>query len=106
MTIGDVVGKGPAAAATAALARHTLRVAAIQSRPSRILQFLNDAVLRESPGPTCTVVYARIDLHQGAERSCCPSAGIHRRSCFGPMAASSRWVAVACSARRRTPSCG
>ena len=68
VTIGDVVGKGAAAAATAALARHTLRVAAIQeSRPSRILQFLNDAVLRESPGPTCTVVYARIDLHQGAE---------------------------------------
>ncbi len=78
VTIGDVVGKGPAAAATAALARHTLRVAAIQeSRPSRILQFLNDAVLRESPGPTCTVVYACIDLNQGGRSRVVLSVGGH-----------------------------
>jgi integral membrane sensor domain MASE1 len=78
VTIGDVVGKGPAAAATAALARHTLRMASIQEpRPSRILQFLNDAVLRESPGQTCTVVYARIDLHQRDRSRVVLSVGGH-----------------------------
>jgi integral membrane sensor domain MASE1 len=63
VTIGDVVGKGADAAATAGLARHTVRAAAIrESRPSRILQLLNDAVLRQSPARTCTVAYARIEL--------------------------------------------
>jgi serine phosphatase RsbU (regulator of sigma subunit) len=63
VTIGDVVGKGADAAATAGLARHTVRAAAIrESQPSRILQLLNDAVLRQSPARTCTVAYARIEL--------------------------------------------
>jgi integral membrane sensor domain MASE1 len=63
VTIGDVVGKGADAAAIAGLARHTVRAAAIrESRPSRILRLLNDAVLRQSPARTCTVAYARIEL--------------------------------------------
>ena len=53
-------------------------------------------------------MHSRVRPHRpppgGQAGSCCPSAGIHRRSCFGPMAASSRWVAVAYSACRRTPS--
>jgi len=63
VTIGDVVGKGAPAAAIAGLARHTIRAAAIREmRPSRILQLLNDAVMRQSPGQICTVAYARIEL--------------------------------------------
>jgi PAS domain S-box-containing protein len=49
--IGDVVGKGPAAAAVTGLARHTLRTAAAyEQSPSRLLQVLNEALLAEHPG--------------------------------------------------------
>jgi integral membrane sensor domain MASE1 len=77
VAIGDVAGKGPAAAATAGLARYTLRAAAIQeARPSRGLQLLNEAVLRQSPGQTCTAVFARIGFdHEGAGRMTLSVAG-------------------------------
>jgi serine phosphatase RsbU (regulator of sigma subunit) len=50
--IGDVQGKGPAAASVAALARYTLRAETRhESRPARLLQALNEAVLAQSePG--------------------------------------------------------
>ncbi len=50
--IGDVQGKGPSAASVAALARYTLRAETRHgSRPGRLLQALNDAVLAQSePG--------------------------------------------------------
>ena len=49
--IGDVVGKGPAAAAVTGLARHTLRAAAPYERsPSALLAVLNRALLAERPG--------------------------------------------------------
>jgi two-component system, NarL family, sensor histidine kinase FusK len=48
--VGDVRGKGATAAATTALARYTLRDAAVhERRPSRILELLNDAIMRQSP---------------------------------------------------------
>jgi phosphoserine phosphatase RsbU/P len=46
--IGDVAGRGPRAAALTALARYTLRAAAIgATTPSSVLQVLNDVVRRE-----------------------------------------------------------
>ncbi len=61
--VGDVLGKGAAAAATTGLARYTLRAAAVhESQPSRILKLLNDAILRQSPDQSCTVACGRIDL--------------------------------------------
>ncbi|HEY7629209.1 MAG TPA: SpoIIE family protein phosphatase [Thermoleophilaceae bacterium] len=50
--IGDVQGKGPDAASVAALARYTLRAETRHgSRPGRLLQALNEAVLGQSePG--------------------------------------------------------
>jgi integral membrane sensor domain MASE1 len=61
--VGDVLGKGATAAATTGLARYTLRAAAVQeSRPSRVLGLLNDAILRQSPDQSCTVACGRIDL--------------------------------------------
>jgi PAS domain S-box-containing protein len=50
--IGDVQGKGPNAAAVAALARYTLRAETRHgTRPGRLLQALNEAVLAQSePG--------------------------------------------------------
>jgi PAS domain S-box-containing protein len=61
--IGDVCGKGPEAAAVTALARYTLRAAAMRDRvPSRILATLNEAMLRQrSDRRFCTVLFATMD---------------------------------------------
>src|SRR4051812_29356928 len=46
IVVGDVIGKGASAAATTALARYTLRAAAVhETRPSVLLRELNDAIL-------------------------------------------------------------
>jgi PAS domain S-box-containing protein len=62
VVIGDVCGKGAAAAALTALVRYTLRaIASPDKRPSEILLELNDAILRQrSDGRFCTVAYARL----------------------------------------------
>ena len=63
VVVGDVMGKGASAAATTGLARYTLRAAAVQERsPSRILELLNDAILRQSPQQLCTVACGRLEL--------------------------------------------
>ena len=57
LVIGDVCGKGPRAAGVTALARHTLRAAAIDGRsPTEMLATLHQALLRQPPGADmCTV---------------------------------------------------
>jgi GAF domain-containing protein len=67
VVLGDVCGKGADAAATTALARHTLRAAAVTTRkPHRILAMLNEAMLRAEQ-PFCTVAYARVQkVNSGA----------------------------------------
>jgi integral membrane sensor domain MASE1 len=64
--LGDIGGKGPAAARTTALARYTLRADAVhEDRPSHILELLNRAILTQAPGETCTVAYGRITPRRG-----------------------------------------
>jgi serine phosphatase RsbU (regulator of sigma subunit)/anti-sigma regulatory factor (Ser/Thr protein kinase) len=60
IAVGDVCGKGAAAATVTALARYTLRATALHERePSRILRVLNEALLRHAPDQRfCTVAYA------------------------------------------------
>ena len=60
VVIGDVCGKGAAAAALTALTRYTIRaIATADKPPSEILERLNDAILRQrSDGRFCTVAYA------------------------------------------------
>lgn len=67
VVLGDVCGKGADAAAVTALARYTIRAAAMQlRRPRRILQTLNEAMLRQrSDQRFCTVAYARLVLVPG-----------------------------------------
>jgi len=63
--IGDVCGKGAEAAAVTALARYTLRAAVVQHRsPARMLRWLNDAMLRQTVGPTrfATIACVRFDV--------------------------------------------
>jgi PAS domain S-box-containing protein len=57
LLVGDVVGKGPRAAGVTALARHTLRAAAISGQPpAQMLQTLHRALQRQPRGADlCTV---------------------------------------------------
>ena len=66
--MGDVCGKGADAAALTALARYTIRTAAMADRsPSDILRLLNDAILRQrSDKRFCTVTYAQMEEHHGS----------------------------------------
>ncbi len=69
VVMGDVCGKGPDAAAVTALARYTLRAAAMRERlPSRSLSVLNEALLRQRDDRRfCTVTYAYVEkLDHGA----------------------------------------
>jgi PAS domain S-box-containing protein len=69
VVMGDVCGKGPDAAAVTALARYTLRAAAMRERlPSRSLATLNEALLRQRDDRRfCTVAYAYLEkLDHGA----------------------------------------
>jgi PAS domain S-box-containing protein len=62
VALGDVVGKGPDAAALMGMVRHTIRAAAIRERaPSRVLATVNAAVGRQtSEEQFCTAVAARL----------------------------------------------
>jgi integral membrane sensor domain MASE1/anti-sigma regulatory factor (Ser/Thr protein kinase) len=79
VVVGDVCGKGAAAAAVTGLARYTLRAAAVEhDRPSRILGLLNDAILRQrGPYEFCTVAFARLELDGGAGARVTASCGGH-----------------------------
>ncbi|MHB8671212.1 MAG: PP2C family protein-serine/threonine phosphatase, partial [Acidimicrobiales bacterium] len=77
VVIGDVCGKGPEAARVTALARYTLRAAAISARrPRVVLGVLNDALLRQQPdGRFCTVAYLRLRPGAGGVRAVVASGG-------------------------------
>ncbi|HEX5780396.1 MAG TPA: SpoIIE family protein phosphatase [Solirubrobacteraceae bacterium] len=65
LVIGDVCGKGAEAAAVTALARYTIRAAAVQrSSPAVILRWLSDAMIQQSGGTGrfCTIACAHLDL--------------------------------------------
>ncbi len=61
--IGDVCGKGAEAAAVTALARYTIRTAAVRRRsPAAILRWLNDAMMRQDlEGRFCTIACVHLD---------------------------------------------
>jgi serine phosphatase RsbU (regulator of sigma subunit) len=71
LVVGDVCGKGAEAAAVTALARYTIRAAAVRRRaPSEILRWLSDAMLKQSDSPRrfCTIACAQLDLGQPTPR--------------------------------------
>jgi PAS domain S-box-containing protein len=77
VVMGDVCGKGPDAAAVTALARYTLRAAAMRERlPSRSLRLLNEALLRQRDDRRfCTVAYAYLEVHGDGARVGVASGG-------------------------------
>jgi PAS domain-containing protein len=63
LVMGDVCGKGAEAAAVTALARYTIRAAAMQRRsPAEVLDWLNAAMLRQRTRHFVTIACARLDL--------------------------------------------
>lgn len=61
--VGDVSGKGPEAAAVMALARYTVRTAALnESAPAAILRVLNEALLRSESDRFCTAVVVLLEV--------------------------------------------
>ncbi len=71
LVIGDVCGKGPEAAAVTALARYTIRAAAVRRRsPAAILRWLSDAMIQQSSGRGrfCTIACAHLDLGRSPAR--------------------------------------
>jgi PAS domain S-box-containing protein len=60
VAIGDVAGKGPAAAALTALTRHAMRIASrYESSPSRVLEVANEAILdHDKSSEFCTAALA------------------------------------------------
>ncbi|HVT64272.1 MAG TPA: SpoIIE family protein phosphatase [Mycobacteriales bacterium] len=66
IAIGDVCGKGAEAAVVTALARYTLRAAAVQdASPARALTLLNEALLRADVDRFCTAAVLRLGRTEG-----------------------------------------
>jgi PAS domain S-box-containing protein len=77
LAIGDVCGKGPRAAGVTALARHTLRTAAmLGQQPTAMLQTLHQALSRQSAGADmCTACLIAVEPDEGGARLSVALAG-------------------------------
>lgn len=76
VTLGDVCGKGPEAAALTALARYTIRAAAMRdAKPTQVLATLNNAVHLQRPDRFCTVAYGRLRIDANRVRLTAGSGG-------------------------------
>jgi len=77
LVIGDVCGKGPRAAGVTALARHTLRAAAIGGQsPTEMLATLHQALMRQPPGADlCTVCLIALAREEHSARLTIALAG-------------------------------
>ena len=72
--VGDVCGKGAEAAAVTAMARYTIRAAAVRRRsPAAILRLLSEAMLRQESsdlvGRFCTIACLHLDLSRSPARA-------------------------------------
>jgi len=79
LAIGDVCGKGTAAAVLTGLARHTIRAIAMRdAAPQDVLGFLNEAMRRQVvEGSYCTVGCATITPREHGGFSACLASGGH-----------------------------
>ena len=78
VAVGDVRGKGTAAAAVTGLARHTIHAAAIgQPSPAGVLAVLNDVLVRDAADPErfCTVACTVVEPVEGGARLSVASGG-------------------------------
>lgn len=116
--LGDVSGKGAAAAVVTSLARYTLRAAAVHDPdPVAALQTLNTVLHQEFQGPDprfCTVLHGHVRPHDGtgatvtlagaATRPPCSSAPTVRPRSWKP-GVGSWWVPCPSPGSSRSPPC-
>jgi PAS domain S-box-containing protein len=79
VVVGDVAGKGAAAAVLTGLSRHTLRAIALrEEKPEAMLRFLNEALRRQSAeNAFCTVGLATLEPAGDGGFQTCLAAGGH-----------------------------
>jgi PAS domain S-box-containing protein len=79
LAVGDVCGKGTAAAVLTGLARHTIRAIAMREEgPAAVLEFLNEAMRRQiSDSSYCTVGVATLTREPDGRFSTCMASGGH-----------------------------
>ena len=78
IVIGDVCGKGPEAASTTALARHSVRTAALREpRPRLVLELLDEAIIGQLADEASffTAVYAQLEPEPDGVRLVLARAG-------------------------------
>ena len=76
VAVGDVRGKGVEAAVVTALARYTIRGAAVRhARPSQVLEALNRVLLQDETDRFCTVAFLRLRQAEGVWTACVGSGG-------------------------------
>jgi PAS domain S-box-containing protein len=77
LVVGDVCGKGPAAAAITALVRHSIRALAFnQDSPTQVLRSVNEVMLTHELGARfATAILARLDLTGTEAKAHIASAG-------------------------------
>ena len=95
IAVGDVCGTGIEAAALTGLARHTIRVGAMRERtPARVLEVLNEALLRQGADRYCTAVFATMRLQDDGNASLSIAAGGHPLPILMPARGGIRQVGV------------
>jgi sigma-B regulation protein RsbU (phosphoserine phosphatase) len=78
MVIGDVCGKGAGAAVVTAVARYTIRAAAMRSRrPKAGLALVNAALRRQQPDRFCSMLCARVRRGPGGRTRLVVASGGH-----------------------------
>lgn len=78
IALGDVCGKGAAAAIVTALARHTIRALAVRTTtPSDVLRGLHDAIARSDVDSFCTALYLTAEPVDGGVEVCMSAGGHH-----------------------------
>jgi sigma-B regulation protein RsbU (phosphoserine phosphatase) len=66
LVLGDVCGKGSEAAVVTALARYSIRAAAVRrSNPADVLEYVNSEIFRQYPSLFCTAALAVVDATSG-----------------------------------------
>ena len=77
VAIGDVCGKGPAAASVTGMLRYAIRHAAVREEsPSKVLEIASEELLRETAGDFSSAVFATVDV-RGPEPRLCIAVGGH-----------------------------
>ncbi len=78
VVLGDVCGKGLAAAVVTSLARYSLRAEALRTPyPSAVLASLHDVLVRYHPEQFCTAVFVALDRTAEGQRLTVSSGGHH-----------------------------